>query len=214
MQPLKKEVLKLLGEKGYAELVKLASSNPKILRILISLSYDKKTLNSWRAIESIGLIAREISKTNPERVRNLVGRLLWMIRNESGGIGWSTPEILGEIVRNNPDLYSDFAPVIVSFHNEPPLRAGILRAIGRIGKINNELINYAVPVALLYLKSPEPDIRGYAVWALGKLGASEAVNEIKKLKDDNSLVIFYEDWELKEKTVGEVASEAIEKLKS
>lgn len=76
MQPLKKEVLKLLGEKGYAELVKLASSNPKILRILISLSYDKKTLNSWRAIESIGLIAREISKTNPERVRNLVGRLL------------------------------------------------------------------------------------------------------------------------------------------
>jgi len=36
-------------------------------------------------MEAIGLGAKEISKTDPAAVRNIVGRLLWMIRDESGG---------------------------------------------------------------------------------------------------------------------------------
>lgn len=135
-----------------------------------------------------------------------------MIRDKSGGIGWSAPEILGEIVRNSPGLYSDIATVIVSFHYEPPLRAGVLRAIGRMGQISAEFFDYAVPVALTYLKSPDPVVRGYAAFALGELGASEAVNEIKKLEADNNPIIFYEDRELKEKKVGELAKKAAAKL--
>ena len=187
---MKKEVLTLLEKQDYDKLISLSSRNKKILSLLISLSYDKKSVISWRAIESIGLISKEFSKLNPEFIRNIVGRLLWMIRDESGGIGWSSPEILGEIVRNSPGLYSDIATVIVSFHNEPLLRAGILRAIGRMGKISAEIFDYAVPVALTYLKSPDPVVRGYAAWALGELGASEAVNEIKKLEADNNHIIF------------------------
>jgi len=209
---LKKEVLTLLEKQDYDKLICLSSRNKKILSLLISLSYDKKSVISWRAIESIGLISKEFSKLNPEFIRNLVGRLLWMIRDESGGIGWSSPEILGEIVRNSPGLYSDIATVIVSFHNEPLLRAGILRAIGRMGKISAEIFDYAVPVALTYLKSPDPVVRGYAAWSLGELGASEAVNEIKELEADNNQIIFYEDGDLKDKTVGEMAKKAVAKL--
>jgi len=210
----RKEVLSLLEEKKYDELVRLSSSHKKILSILISLSYDKKTSVSWRAIESIGLITGVISKTHPELVRNIIGRLLWMIRDESGGIGWSTPEILGEIVRNNPELYSDIAAVIMSFHQEKMLTAGVLWAIGRIGKINTEMVNYAIPVVLNYLYNSDKTLRGYAAWALGEIGASETINKLRKLKSDDSPVPFYEDGELKEKTVGEVAVQAINKLKS
>lgn len=209
---MKKEVLSLLEKQDYNKLISLSSGNKKILSILISLSYDKKSVIAWRAIESIGLISKEFSKLNPEFIRNFVGRLLWMIRDESGGIGWSSPEILGEIVRNNPGLYSDIATVIVSFHDEPFLRAGILRAIGRMGKISAEIFDYAVPVALTYLKSPDPVVRGYAAWALGEIEASEAVSEIKKLGADNNQIIFYEDGELKDKTVGEMAEKAVAKL--
>lgn len=209
---MKKEVLSLLEKQDYNKLISLSSGNKKILSILISLFYDKKSVIAWRAIESIGLISKEFSKLNPEFIRNFVGRLLWMIRDESGGIGWSSPEILGEIVRNNPGLYSDIATVIVSFHDEPFLRAGILRAIGRMGKISAEIFDYAVPVALTYLKSPDPVVRGYAAWALGEIEASEAVSEIKKLGADNNQIIFYEDGELKDKTVGEMAEKAVAKL--
>lgn len=160
--PSKKEIINILKEKKYDELVKLSPREGTIINTLISLSYDKKSLISWRAIEAIGLITREISKSNPELVRNIVGRLLWMIRDESGGIGWSAPEILGEIVRNNPDQ----------------------------------------------------TLRGYAAWALGEIGASKAVHELEKLKNDNNLITFYEEGELKEKAVGEVAAKAIAKLKS
>ena len=209
---MKKEVLSLLEKQDYYKLISLSSGNKKILSLLISLSYDKKSVIAWRAIESIGLISKEFSKLNPEVIRNFIGRLLWMIRDESGGIGWSAPEILGEIVRNNPGLYSDIATVIVSFHDEPLLRAGILRAIGRMGKISAEIFDYAVPVALTYLKSPDPVVRGYAAWSLGELGASDAVNEIKKLEHDKNNFTFYEEGELKEKSVGEMAKKAAAKL--
>ena len=212
MPPSKKEVIRLLAKKDYDKLVGLSFSQKKILSILISLSYDKKNPVSWRAIEAIGLITGEIAKTNPDLVRNTVGRLLWMIRDESGGIGWSSPEILGEIVRNNPELCSDIAPIIVSFHEEEMLRAGVLKAVGRIGMINTEFIEYAVPVVLSYLHNPNPVLRGFAAWSLGEIGTAESLNELQKLINDNNVLLFYEDRELREKTVGEIAAKSIARL--
>jgi hypothetical protein len=212
MIPYKKEVARLLREKKYDELIRHPSGIRKIITLLISLSYDKKDVISWRAMEAIGFITREISGTNPDFVRNIVGRLLWMIRDESGGIGWSVPEILGEIVRNNPDLCADIAPIIASFHEEQMLTAGVMWAIGRIGKINSETIDYAVSIIIPYLKSPNRTLRGYAAWASGELGASQAVNELEKLKNDTDIIPFYEEGDLKEKTVGDIAAKAIAKL--
>ncbi|MBI5195639.1 MAG: hypothetical protein HZA10_04910 [Nitrospirae bacterium] len=59
-----------------------------VLRLLVSMTYDKQSIISWRAIEAVGIITGRLSKTNPEIVRNLIGRLLWMIQKEItvGGI--------------------------------------------------------------------------------------------------------------------------------
>ncbi len=141
MLPLKKEIIDLLEKRRYEDIINLSPSPNKVISVLITLSYDKTLRISWRAIEAIGLISKEIAKSDPGTVRNIAGRLLWMIRDESGGIGWSVPEILGEIVRNNPGLCSDLAPIIASFHEEKMLTAGVLWALGRIGKINNETLD-------------------------------------------------------------------------
>jgi hypothetical protein len=164
-------------------------------------------------MEAIGLATREISGSDPEIVRNVAGRLLWMIRDESGGIGWSAPEILGEIVRNNPVLCSDFAPIIASFHDEKMLCAGVLRALGRIGNINAETINYAAPIVLSYLRSDNETLRGFAAWALGEMGVKESLTELEILKDDSGSIIFYEEGELIEKKIGDIVSAALEKIK-
>lgn len=178
------------------------------------MTYDKQSIISWRAIEAVGIIAGSLSKTNPGIVRNLIGRLLWMIRDESGGIGWSSPEMLGEIVRNSPGLFPDIAPVIVSFHDEKMLTAGVLRAIGRIGKINAGFAEYANTIAVRYLSDTDPVIRGYASWALGETGTSESAKALTELQNDNSVIAIYAEGELKEITVGEIAAEAIKKLKN
>jgi hypothetical protein len=193
----------------YGELIRMWSTNKNILRVLISMTYDKKSVISWRAIEAIGVITREISSTEPELVRNLVGRLLWMIRDESGGIGWSSPEILGEIVRNNPDDCSDVAQVITSFHEEEMLCAGVLRAMGRIGEVRKELVLSGIPLLLSYLDSPDPDICGTAAWSLGKIGDKDSKGKLGGLVDDSRVLYIYEDRKLIGRTVGEVASAAL-----
>ena len=189
--------------------MKLPLSNGRLLSSLISLTYDRKSIISYRAIEAFGIVSKEIAKTKPEIVRNAVGRLLWMIRDESGGIGWSSPEMLGEIVRNNPELFSDVAPVIMSFLDEEMLASGVLIAAGRIGEVNPELVAHSIPLILSYLHNPAPSLRGIAAWALGMMRASQAEPELEKLKNDDSLIAIYEDGELKEKTIGQIAEEAI-----
>jgi hypothetical protein len=211
---LKNNLITLLKEKKYNRIKYLSASRKRIITVLISLTYDRGNSIAWRAMEAIGLFTSGFAESDPETVRHTVERLLWMIRDESGGIGWSVPEILGEIVRNNPELCSDIGPIIVSFHEEQPLRAGVIRAAGRIGRRNMEMVDYAIPVILAYLKSSDSSVRGYAVWALSEMTAIETVAEIEKLKDDNNCFVFYEDGELKEKTVGELAVRAVAKLKS
>ena len=213
MSPLKKKITELLKKKEFAKVTSLSFSPKKIISTLISLSYDKENHISWRAIEAIGLITKELSKTDPETVRNIVGRTLWMIRDESGGIGWRNPEILGEIVRNSPDLCSDIAPIIMSFHDEKMLTASVLRAMGRIGKINDETVDYAAPIISSYLHNTDPELRGYAAWALGEMEISEAESELPKLNNDGMLISFYDQGELIKKTVGEIAANALAKIK-
>jgi hypothetical protein len=206
---LKSEIIKLLSDKKYDALMSLPLSSGRLLSTLISLTYDRKSIISYRAIEAFGIVSKEIAKTKPEIVRNAVGRLLWMIRDESGGIGWSSPEMLGEIVRNNPELFPDVAPVIMSFLDEEMLASGVLIAAGRIGVANPELIAHAIPLILTYLQNPEPKLRGIAAWALGRIRTAEAKAELEKLRNDDNIISIYEEGELKEKTIGQIAEEAI-----
>ena len=212
MLPVKKEVIQHLSDGKYKEIFRLSPSFHKLFNILISLSYDKSKSLSWRAIEAVGILSKEIAATDTEAVRNLTGRLLWMIRDESGGIGWSSPEMLGEIVRNNPVLCADIAPIIVSFHEEAMLASGVLWAVGRMGKINDETVGYAIPIVLQYLNSPNNTVRGYAAFALGSLGAIGALPRLESLVHDNSLIHYYEEGELGKKTIGDIATAAILKI--
>jgi len=187
----------------------LPLNGSRLLSALISLTYDKKNIITCRAIQAFGIVSKEIAKTKPEIVRNAVGRLLWMIREESGGIGWSSPEMLGEIVRNNPVLFSDVGPVIMSFLDEEMLASGVIIAAGRIGEVAPELVSHAVQPIISYLYNPEPYLRGVAAQALGRMKASGSIRDLEKLKSDNSRIAIYVEGELREKKISEIVEEAI-----
>jgi len=209
---LKKEIKSLLAKKDFAGLQKLYSVDKKVITTLISLSYDKSNNIAWRSIEVIGILSGHIAKIDSEIVRNMVGRLLWMIRDESGGIGWSVPEILGEIVRNNPELCADIAPIIASFHEEKMLTPGVLWALSRMGKLNPDTVDHAIPIIRSYISDNNIKNRCYAAKALGELGTVDDLKNLEKLKTDNNIIDIYENGELVKKTVGEIAEEAIAKI--
>jgi hypothetical protein len=213
VSPSKKEIITLLEKKDYNALSKRALADGKVVSALISLTYDKDNALSWRAMEAIGLITKDLSRSDPGAVRNIANRLLWMMRDESGGIPWSAPEILGEIVKNNPGLCSDIALIITSFHDELMFTAGVLWALGRMGKINVEAADYAVPIIRSYLTSADDTLRGYAARAIGEMGDVESSKELESMKHDPGHVRFYEEGEIKERNIGEIAEAALKKIR-
>lgn len=209
----KKEIKMLLRESKFNELNTLFPDKRKLTTLLISTTYDKDDVVAWKAIEAIGLIAAKMSAHNPQFVRDLVNRLTWMIRDESGGIGWSSPEIIAEIVRNTPELCSDIPTIVASFHDERPLTPGVMLAIGRIGNIHSFFYDFAAPIVSSYLDDPEPAVRGYAAYAAGELDMADGAERLEKLRNDTSEVRFYEAGALKNKTVGSLADTALAKLR-
>jgi hypothetical protein len=202
---LKKKIAAALESRDHEGLFRMWSAENRVFRTLVSMTYDRESLISWRAIETVGVLTGMKSETDSGLIRNIAGRLLWMIRDESGGIGWSIPDILGEMVRNSPVLLSDIAPIIISFHEEGMLLQGVLRAIGRIGESNRELVSDGIPVLLSCLESSDPYLCGISVWSLGKLGDAGGNDRIIGLCSDTRKLIIYSDGELHETTVGEIA---------
>lgn len=205
----REEVIRLLEENNTEGIIAYAKKDPGLFRTLISLAYDKQTVLSWRAIEALGVAAREMLKVNPEKVRNLAQRLLWMLRDESGNNPWSAPDMLGEIVRNCPEEFSDIVPMIASFHEEEILHQGVLRAMVRIGDLWPDLVKEQAQLVLTYLGHDDPVVRAYAIQLAGILSRDDLREAVMTLLQDETEVLLYADGEFGPHLLRALASEAI-----
>jgi len=209
----KDEIITLLKEKKFDTIANLAEKNTRgIFRLLIGITYDKSDILCWRAIDVTGIIAGFVAKKNPEIIRNLAQRLLWMMRDESGNNPSSAPEMLGEIVRNRPDEFADIAPVIASFHDEVMLRAGVLRAILRIGEVRPDLIDVSGEFILPFLQDEDPVVRAYALLIAGTYALKVTLPVIADLKNDHETVMLYSDGDFVTRRVGEIATKIFERF--
>jgi len=207
------EIRKALEEENYSALEDASGGGRSIFRPLISLSYDKESVLCWRAIEAIGRVTGQLTKSNGEETRNLVQRLLWMMRDESGNNVGSAPEILGEIVRNSPDQFSDIAPIIASFHDEEGLRRGVFRALMRISEIRPDLCLTSSFLVREYITCADGAVRAYAVLLAGSLGLKASVPLIEGLLKDACLVTIYGEGKLQQVTVSEIAEATLNELR-
>lgn len=205
MASLKKEIKDALLSADFEKVIQIAVNNKKAFRRLISLSYDKEDLLCWRAIEAVGMAVGAVAQKDPSAARNIVHRLLWSVSDESGGIGWSTPEMLGEIVINSHGVFADLQPIILSFHEEEPFLRGVLLAMGRMADAGIEPVDGAAELAAKCLDHRDPAVRGIAVWTISRFKIPHIRHRIRDMFNDNCLFKFYENHELKEISVGEMA---------
>ena len=203
----KPEITALLGAYQLQPIIEAAKRDRSIIRMLISLVYDKEHLQSWRAIEAIGLASGEIAKTNVDVIRNLSQRFLWMMRDESGNGPGSAPELLGEIVRSTPDAFADIGQVLTSFHDEKMLRRGVMRAIWRIVEKRPDLLTMTQEIMeqKLYLDDDDAVVRAYALMISGLLGLTEFLPLVQSLRDDSSPITIYDNGEFMITSVAEIA---------
>lgn len=204
----KKELITLLDDAAFDEIGQRSAGDKNVVKYLIAVSYDKDDVRTWRAIEAMGHVARH---ARVDVVRETTRKLLWSMTDESGGIGWSAPEMLGEIVRANPLEYRDLIPLIWHCQDEDLFRAGAVWGMYRAAQTGKE---YVVPVVQGLERLAEdsnPAVRGYAALLADAVDWPARDPLLRKLLNDSSGFSLYRDGVLSRTTVGECAGMLLNK---
>lgn len=205
---VKDQVITLLQERKLSELAGLVALKRGTLRYLTRLLYETGGTLRWRAIEGMGVVADRLAGDDPEAVRLILRNLLWSINDESGGIGWSAPECVGEIIYRRPEMFKEFASIVLSFADEEMLRRGVLWAAGRIAQADLELVREEIPGLASFLDDPDPVVRGYTLRLMAIAGIKPELELYRRLLEDPGAVPVYENGEVKEITVAALAASA------
>ena len=210
----KAEIRKMLLRRDFGRLKNWSQSVRNPRRVLFSLSYDPDELIRCRAIEAIGHVCSWQARSDMERVRDYVRRLLWLMNDESGGLGWSSPEVLGEVLVNAPALIEEYGLLLTSFLREEPFQAGTHQAVYRVATVDVRPFAGSEAELSRSLQDDDPVVRGYAALTLGLLGEGGAAEAIAGLRSDEAEVRRYDfhNGDLHTTTVGRMALEAMELL--
>ncbi|MGE5892469.1 MAG: DVU0298 family protein, partial [bacterium] len=185
----------------------LAQEDRRTLNVLIGSSYDKEAVESWRAIKAIGAAVKAIVDAEYDFVRETIRRLLWSIREESGCIGWSAPEMLGEIVSADPKRFADITPIIASFHEEENFRAGVLYALSRIAEVTPEQVQPQRDLVIASLSDRNPLVQAYALIAIKKARIEGAETHVQQLVPSTTEVKVFSDDDFVVTSIGTIAAD-------
>lgn len=182
----------------------------------------------WNAVGAFGQILPRLADQDMEAARIVMRRLLWSLNEESGGIGWGAPEAMAEIMLHHDRLRQEYLHMLISYlrpdgpleHQEgnflelPQLQRGLLWGIGRLAsRWGQELVQRGVAEDLRsYLASPDGEVRGLAVVALGRLRALAARQELASLQGDTASVRVYEAGVTRHCHVGDLVVEAVAQI--
>lgn len=118
---LKSETFEVLKSENFTvrikPLIELHSS--KMIMPLFSASYNPSKNIRWHAISSFGYLTKELTPSHLIKIRDLIRRCIWMLTEESGGIPWMAPAIIGEIIANSDEMAGKFSNILLSYVYEP-----------------------------------------------------------------------------------------------
>lgn len=208
---MKQHLRELLERQRFDEVADIAGQKKRVLGVLVSLTYDPEPQVAWRSVEAIGWAADRIAETNPEFVLGHLRRLHWLLSEESGGICLLAPPAMAEIIRRQPVLFSEYAPIVVHLITDMAdedfdrFRNGILWAIGRIAPVAGEEVGSVVARIAVGLDDPDAQVRGMTVWCLGQLGRRDLFAGRRDLLSDDGPVDLYQNGQLGRTTVRALA---------
>jgi hypothetical protein len=141
---------------------------------LFSHFYHNDETIKFRAVAAMGMLGARIARTRMESARVIMRRIMWNLNDESGGIGWGSPEAMGEILFHSSELAREFKSILFSyldpignFLEHPMLQRGVLWGIGTFLKSCPHGIDADTEGLLIgRLHSKDYVKRGYAVRAL------------------------------------------------
>ena len=138
---LKRIVFELLQLPDLRRSVEQISRFPfrQVVNPLFSFLYSLDEPIKWRAVSVMGAVIARSAEENMESARIVMRRFIWNLNDESGGIGWGSPESMGEAMALNLSLADQYASILLSYINpdgnyleHEDLQPGVLWGIGRL----------------------------------------------------------------------------------
>ncbi|NIR18057.1 MAG: HEAT repeat domain-containing protein, partial [Desulfobacterales bacterium] len=72
----------------------------------------------WSAVKAMGRVVAKMADEDMESARVIMRRLMWNLNDESGGIGWGSPEAMAEILTCHDGLAKEYAHILISYARE------------------------------------------------------------------------------------------------
>jgi hypothetical protein len=215
---LKKQLFDLLNQgdsdKALAEMGRLPPR--QIINPLLSFIQSGNEKVKWGSVKAIGHVVGQLADRDLEAARVIMRRLMWTLNDESGGIGWGSPEAMGEIMAIHRGLAQEYAHILISYARQDGnylehegLQRGLLWGIGRLSEKRPELVRESAGLFLPYLESRDAVIRGLAVRLMGLLRVKEAQPVLQTLAEDESAIALVIENRLAATRVKDLAAEAL-----
>ena len=180
---------------------------------LFSYFYNMDERLKFRSITAMGILGARIAQNNMEKARILLRRIMWNLNDESGGIGWGSPEAMGEILCQSPELALEFKSILFSyldpegnFLEHEMLQRGILWGIGTyLESFPDDLNEKTTGILYGYLHSADPVKRGYTIRALKNGDAFNCSLVPENIITDNHRIDIFCDWNFIPVCISEMA---------
>jgi hypothetical protein len=216
---LKKQVSELLRHPDFETCISRILGFPlrRVVNPLFSFLYSLDESVKWRAVSGVGAVVAELAAREMESARIIMRRFIWNLNDESGGIGWGSPEAMGEAMARNRQLAQEFACILVSYvrpdmnyleHED--LQKGVIWGLGRLAYARPGIADDAARFLLPHLDSPDPVIRGLAVWTAGAFPKEFNRKRLEELSADCRTFRLYRNTRLEEVRICDLAAECLQ----
>lgn len=218
---LKKEIHTLLAAPGIQTRLASLEAFParQIVNPLFSFLYHLEPMIKWHAVTAMGHVVAGLADTDMESARVIMRRMIWNLNDESGGIGWGSPEAMGECSARHTGIAGEYHRILVSyirpdgnFLEHPELQKGLLWGLARLAAVQPERARDAGPFLLPFLESGDPEHSGLACLAAGLVREERARTSLETLRRDSRDFYLYRHHGLERVSVGDLAIEALDGL--
>ena len=227
---IKKQVLDLLAGGDLVASRKALAGLPAgdVVHALFSAICRENPVVRWHAVTCMGDAVARIAADDLEAARIILRRFLWSLNDESGGIGWGAPEAMAECLCRDERRAGEYAHMLVSYMREdgeelcqdgnfiehPLLQRGVVWGVGRLAGCRRELLQQLGAGRDLgrYLEAEDPELRGLAALAAGRLREATLRPLLQGLRADTAPLSWYDEGALHQTTVGVLVRDALEEL--
>lgn len=149
MKTIKRDILKFLEQDNFEKNLKNINNFPpkKVVNALLSFVVNTNEIIKKRTIISMGEVVSNLAEKDIESARIIMRRLMLSSTEESGGIGWGSPEAMGEIMERSEKLAEEYHKILISyaggggnFLDFQELQKGVISRLQRLAEVHPNMV--------------------------------------------------------------------------